>query len=350
VLRVFVLFPALVTLLAMGASALLSRTQPVGSTSRLELEPAAGRRPMSHPSFGAPLPNVVSATDAAKLPHGWAVLDRRAQQIVFLDEGAGLVRIAGRAGPGPGELTGAAEVAWVDSLVAVVDGAGRTLDLFGLDGAFRSRVPLGHSGCAGAPVRELVGERASVVMLRLCTRPDGSTSALVERVQLTGDRQVLLNHVYHDPSSGTMDPMHIPLLARVGQHLYFVITPERCVSVLEPVPGQPGSVCHPDDNPLAMPDSLKRVFRELEPRARAIGATLRVPDRFPPFDAILAVGDRLAFHVIVDDSTHALEVVRGTHLERMILPGRASFAAGSRSLLFAQDRLEGTSFAVLPLP
>jgi hypothetical protein len=351
VLRVFVLFPALVTVLAMGASAMLSReTDPDASAAALELEPAAGSHPLGDPSYAAPLREVASASDAAKLPSGWVVLDRRAQQLVFLDESAHMVRIAGRPGEGPGELSDASEVAWVDSLVAVIDAAGRTMDLFALDGAFSSRTPLRDTGCASAPVRELVGEPASVVLLRLCTRRDGSTSALVERVQLGGEREVLLDRSYQETSSGKLDPMRMPLLASVGRHLYFVITPDRCVTVLDPALGQPGSVCHPDDNPVALPDSLKSVFRELEPRARAVGATLVIPDRLPPFADILAVGGRLAFHVMLDDGTHALEVVRDSQLERLILPGRASFAAGGRSLLLAQDRLEGTAFAVLPLP
>jgi hypothetical protein len=352
VLRVFVLFPALVTVLAMGASAVLTRDTDVEPTlpSMVELAPAAGARSLGDPSYAAPLEGVASASDAAELPNGWVVLDKRAQQLVFLDESAALVRVAARGGEGPGELSGASEIAWVDSLVVVVDAAGRTMDVFGADGAFRSRVPLRDTGCASAPVRELIGGPASVVLLRLCTKRDGSTSALVERVQLAGDRQVLMDRVYHETSSGKLDPMRLPLLAGVGRRLYFVISPDRCVTVLEPAPGQPGSICHPDDNPIALPDSLARVFKELEPRARAVGATLVIPERLPPFTDILAVGGELAFHVLVDEDTHALEIVRDDHLERVILPGRASFAAGSRTLLLARDELEGTAFAVLPLP
>jgi hypothetical protein len=143
----------------------------------------------------------------------------------------------------------------------------------------------------------------------------------------------------------------MPLLTRVGDRLYFAITPERCVTVLEADVDEPARICHPDSNPVQMPDSLKDIVRKLEPRARAVGATLAMPERLPPFDGLLELDGRLAFHVILDDRTHALEVVRGAgRLERILLPRDAKIASGNRGLLLASDRAEGTVFAVTPHP
>jgi hypothetical protein len=348
--RVFVFVPAFATLLAVGASALFPRG-PAADRRGEVVELTAAGEPLSlgEPSYGPVLTNVVSVTDAVETPRGWAVLDRRAQQLVFLDPTGAFVAVAGRHGQGPGELADGALLARVDSTLVVVDAGGNSLDLFGMDGAFRDRVPLRTSGCAGARVTELIGETEPLVMLSVCTRLDGKTAALVERVTLTGDREAVVDTVYHDLTNHDVDPTSMPLLVRARGILHFVITPDRCVTILEADEQGPDAICHPDRSPLAMPDSVQETFRTLEPRIRALGGTLSIPDRFPPFDRILSIRGNLAFHVMLDDSTHALEVTRGQELERILLP-RARFLVGDGTILFAQDRLEGTAFAVLPLP
>jgi hypothetical protein len=350
-LRVFVLFPALLTAVAVAASTLLSRGPlAVELGGSIELDPADGAHALPEPRFGPVLAEVHSASDATQIPGGWAVLDRRAQQIVLLDDRGGLVGVSGGAGEGPGELSRAFALARIDSSLVVIDAAGRALDLFDLRGRFQSRVPLRQTSCAAAPVRQLVEGPGALALLSLCTRSNGSTSALVERIRLTGAREVLLDSVYNDLASGRVDPSRAPLLATVGGRLHFAITPGRCVKVLEGAVEEPERICHPDPHPIPIPDSLKTALRALEPRVRSMGATLVVPERLPPFTGILEVQGRLAFHVVVDDSTHALEVVRGGRLERILLPLDTDFATGTRGFLFAQDRPEGTVFAVVPNP
>jgi hypothetical protein len=350
-LRVFILFPALLTAIAVAGSTLLSRGPlAIDLGAAVELEPAVGARALAEPRFGPVLREVHSASGATQLPRGWAVLDRRAQQVVILDGGGALIGSSGGPGEGPGELSRAAALARADSVLVVIDAAGTTLDLFGLDGEFRSRVPLRPTGCAAAPVRRLVDGPGTLALLSLCTRQSGSTAALVERIHLDGTRDVLLDSVYNDVSRGRVDPSRIPMLARIGDRLHFAITPGRCVRILEAAAGEPDRICHPDADPVRVPDSLKAAFRELEPRARAVGATLVVPERLPPFDGILDVQGRLAFHVVLDDSTHALEVARGGRLDRILLPVDTHFAAGTRGLLLARDLTEGTVFAVVPFP
>jgi hypothetical protein len=341
-----------VTAVAIGASALLSRGgAKLDEGAAVELDAATEASTLAEPSYGPVLTNVLSAMDAAEVPGGWAVLDRRARQIVFLDRSGQIVSTSGGEGDGPGELSRPMSIARVDSVLAVVDDAGTRLDLYGLDARFRSRVQLQPTGCAAAPVRELVGEPHTLALLSLCTRATGKTSALVERVRLSGEREVLLDLVYNDVSTGKIHPGRMPLLTRVGDRLYFAITPERCVTVLEADVDEPARICHPDSNPVQMPDSLKDIVRKLEPRARAVGATLAMPERLPPFDGLLELDGRLAFHVILDDRTHALEVVRGAgRLERILLPRDAKIASGNRGLLLASDRAEGTVFAVTPHP
>jgi hypothetical protein len=148
-----------------------------------------------------------------------------------------------------------------------------------------------------------------------------------------------------------MDPSRVPLLARVGDRLHFAITPDRCVTVLEAGVDEPAQICHPDPNPVRMPDSLKAPFRKLEAQTRALGATLVIPERFPPFDGLIALDGQLAFHVLIDDRTRALEVARPNgRLDRILLPVGAKLASGARGLLLASDRPQGTVFAVMQHP
>ena len=351
VFRVFILVPALSTAVAVAASTLLSRGPlALELGAAVELNAAGEPRPLGEPRFGPVLTAVHSASDATQLPRGWAVLDRRAQQIVLLDEAGGLLGVAGGPGQGPGELSRAVALARVDSTLVVVDAAGTTLDLFGLDGRFRTRVPLPPTSCAAAPVRHAVEGSGTLALLSLCTRMEGSTSALVERIHLTGEREVLLDSVFNDVRSGKIDPTRTPLLTRVGGRLHVAITPGRCVHVLEAGVDEPDRICHPDTNPVTIPDSLMSTFRELEPRVRSLGAAMVVPERLPPFDGVMEVQGRLAFHVVLGEDSHALEVARGARLERILLPVGAHFAPGSRGLLLAQDRPQGTVFAVVPFP
>jgi hypothetical protein len=97
-------------------------------------------------------------------------------------------------------------------------------------------------------------------------------------------------------------------------------------------------------------DSTRARLGALAPRFESLGAALLVPERYPPFEDIVEVGGRLAFHTIVDDQARVLDVAAGDELERFTLPTGARVFTGTRALLFAREDREGTSFAVVPLP
>jgi hypothetical protein len=237
----------------------------------------------------------------------------------------------------------------MDSSVVVVDGTATRLDFFSLAGTYQRRVRIGTPGCGSAPARDLDSGNGHVFLLRVCTRTDGRTSALLERVGPTGERDVLLDSIYGDLSSGAFDPTRAPMLAAVQGEVYFSITPDRCTQEV-------GSarvsltLCHPDDRPVLLADSARARLGALAPGFESLGAALLVPERYPPFEDIVEVGGRLAFHTIVDDQARVLDVAAGDELERFTLPTGARVFTGTRALLFAREDREGTSFAVVPLP
>jgi hypothetical protein len=234
--------------------------------------------------------------------------------------------------------------------VVVAAASGARLDVFSHEGAFLRRIALASPGCGAAPVRELLGGSGHVVLLRLCTRRDGRTSVLVERVGPTGERTLLEERLHSDLRAGTIDPTRAPLLARAEGRLYLGLTPERCVREVGAGPGQARVFCHPDSQPVMLPDSMRARLRELAPRFDGTGATLVVPERYPPFDALLEVDGRLAFQVLLDEHARAWDVVAGRSLERIVLPVDVKVFAGARAVLMAREEPRGTAFGVLPLP
>jgi len=349
--RLGLILPALAAVVALVVAAPWRATgEGAPPPEALELLLTGVERPTEPPRYGATLTEVLSAVDAVETADGWVVLDRRAQQLVFLDGFGNLVGLAGRRGSGPGELERAGSLALLDSLLVVIEGSGALMHVFFPDGTFQRRVALTADGCPVGPVRQALGGRATIALLRTCSRPDGSTSARVERIDAAGVSEVLEDRVYNDLGTGSVDPARFPLLARVGDRLYFGLAPERCVTLLDGSADAPEALCHPATVRVALPDSIQRAFRDLEPRMRAAGATLILPEHHPPFTRLLSVGGRLAFHVVLGDRERALDVVVNGGLERIVPPQEAILFAGERSLLLAQERLEGTAFAVVVLP
>jgi len=350
-LRLGLILPALATVVALAVAA-LGRATGEGSPrpEALELLLTGVERPTEPPRYGVVLTDVLSAVDAVETAEGWVVLDRRAQQLVFLDSSGNLVGLAGGRGSGPGELERAGSLALLDSLLVVIEASGALMHVFSHDGTFQRRVALTADGCPVGPVRQALGGSGTIALLRTCSRPDGSTSARVERIDGAGVSEVLEDRVYNDLASGSVDPARFALLARVGNRLYFGVAPERCVTQLLGSSDARETLCHPAPVRVGLPDSIQRTFRDLEPRMRAAGATLIVPDHHPPFNRLLSVGGRLAFHVVLGDRERALDVVVNGGLERIVPPPETILFAGERSLLVAQERLEGTAFAVVALP
>ena len=299
-------------------------------------------------AFAPPAADVFSAAQALELPGGWVVLDGRGQQLVFLDPGGRVVRRVSGPGEGPGELSRAVGLARVDSTLVTVDETGETLNHFGTDGAFLGRVRVPPADCAIGAVREVLSDAEGLVLLRTCTRGDGSTSARVERVSLAGDVHLLAERRYNVLGRGRLDPARFPVLAAPGGRIYLGVAPDRCVSLVgaEDAP----RLCHPETSPPPLPDSVVREFRKIELRLRALGADVVVPERYPPFDQILALNGQLAFRVVLGEGRWALDVHQGDALARLLPPAGVRVLPGSRSLLLARELLEGTAFAVVRLP
>jgi hypothetical protein len=343
--------PALLTLLVVA----ISRDSPSDALGPrrirgVELLPAPVTRTLDAAAFGPPIQEVTSATTALQLTDGWVVLDRRSQQLVFLDASVRLRKRAVGAGAGPGELDGAASLALLGSRLAVLDTNGWRLDLFSTDGDHVERVVLSVPECGSAPVGKVVGGAASLILLRRCLKRDGSTTALIERLDGAGRRDVVEERAYGDVRSGRFDLLRAPLLAGVEGRLYLAIAPERCADLVGDGADPSAGVCYPEMETPPLPDSVREQMQALAPRMRALGLTVETAERYPPFTDLLEVGGHLAFEVPLVEGGRAIDVVRGDALERILLPDGAQVFFGRDEVLIARDLLEGTAFAVLPLP
>jgi hypothetical protein len=343
-----VIVAALITLIRPGAGDPPEAVGTADVRKTTVLLPSDGETPTGQPSFTATVPEVVDATDAAELSVGWVVLDRRTPQLAFLDDAGRLLTRVSRKGDGPGELVRPAAIAVVGSTLAVIDVAGTRFDFFELDGVFRERLRVAAGGCATTQLHRVAATSTGFAMLRGCTHTDGSVSALAEWVGLDGERELIQNPVYMNLKRGTLRLMN-PILTVVGDRVYLGLTPDACIESVTRGQTERERLCHPDTNPQFFPDSIrKQLARDMSDLPS--GVTFEVPDRLPAFDDILAVGDAVAFHVVRPDSTDAIEVVRDGKLERIVpVPGNRFFF-GKRGVLVAQERPDGTAFAVLPLP
>jgi hypothetical protein len=343
---------ALASIVAISAARALTESSSSGAaellpTGTTTLIAATEETRIEEPTFGSALP-VMDATDAVEVPGGWVVLDRRSPQLAFLDEKGGLLKRVSREGDGPGELHRPAAIAITQSTLAVIDVGGNRLDLFDLDGVFRTRLIVDAPGCVFTQLHRFSGLVTGFALLRSCTQGDGSVSALAEWVDLDGSRELIQKPVYMNIKRGTVS-LATPLLAAVGDRVYLGLTPDPCIITVERRHTLADRICHPDDNPIVVPDSVRR---QIASDAARLPATLKFvpPNRLPPFDDILRVGDALAFHVLEGDTTSAIEVARDGSLVRIVPAHGSRYLFGQRGILVAKERAEGTAFAVLPLP
>jgi hypothetical protein len=350
--RAAVVFPALLAALLL---ALRPLAMPAGGTAdagSLELQPAAADdvREIDVAPFGPALAAVTSAAAAAELDDGWVVLDSRSQQLVFLNREGELRRVVGRPGEGPGELRRAAHLGTLGSVIAVLSRRGESLDLFEVDGSFRGRTPLAVPGCLAAPVEKLVSDGQHIVLVRRCAGAGGSMAARIERLDEQGVLERLAERAYGNVLTGPLNPMEAPALSSVRGQVHFGVVPSRCVERLSAAPGEPGNVCFPDVERPHLPEALTSGFREMEGRAKEAGVRVDLPERYPPFVDLVEVGGRLGFVVLLEQDRVAVDVLDGDRLRRIVLaPGIRAFF-GPSSMLLARDDLEGTAFAVRPLP
>lgn len=348
-LRALVVVPAAVTLLLLGASA-LRRAAPEGELPEggVVLRSAERSVALGEPRFGPPSPEVFSATAAVETESGWVVLDARSQQIVFLDPAGAVVGLSGGEGSGPGEIQGASLLARLGSLLLVSGPRSGSIDVFSEGGEFQRRLPLEPPECGAARLHQLVGGDAVAALLWLCVEGTG-TRGFVQEIDREGNTRQIADRVVTEGQEEGVVTGRAPLLVRAGGRLHFGVTYDRCVFELESAPGGPAARCHPERVGLPVPDSVLQVVRAQLPPGPA-SASIVLPDRLPPFDELVTVGDELAFHVILGERDHALDVVRGDGLERIIMPPGLRFSVGTRSVLFTRDALEGTAFAVVALP
>jgi hypothetical protein len=340
---------ASITLAGWVASLVATKETKPAVTART-LQAALPPLDLPQPVFGPVLTEVHSAEDAVQTRSGWVVLDARAEQLVFLDSTGAFLSRTGRRGEGPGELMRSVAIALLDTTIVVAGATGTRLDFFSVDGTYQRRVRLDSPGCATAGVDAVLSGSTHLIVLRRCMRANGRTTVLLERVDFSGERTMLSERLLTDLRAREIDPTRFPMVTAIEERVYLGVSPDPCVQEVVSGAELATAYCHPHDLVIPVPDSLRAELRRLAPRFTAFGASLVVPERYPPFDAIENVGGQLAFRTLLDDRGRALDVVRGDRLERILLFDGSEIFPGARGLLLAREEPEGTTFAVLPLP
>jgi len=295
---------------------------------------------------------ILGSTDAVQVTTGWIVLDARSRRIARLSRHGDLVWVAGREGDGPGEMRHPVSVALLGDRIAVAERDGR-LVFFGPNGrpAGRSRVQV--PDCRLADVHEILGWRDSLVALTWCTLGSGRTYARVEPVGPDGGAHVLAEWLYNDWGTGFVDPMRFPVLGRVGRDLALGVAPDPCLRILDRGGATVRRLCYPDLPRRPVADSIREQMRHLERslRTRGIGVHVRMSSPYlPAFRGLVGVGNPWGFRAVPPEGGEAVDWVEAGRLHRIVAPEDGHIFLGTRSILLAVEHVEGTSFAVLPLP
>jgi hypothetical protein len=286
--------------------------------------------------------SVLSAREGAPLGTGWVVLDDRSSRLHFLDDTLGLVRSVGGRGDGPGELRRPVHLAVLgDTLVGVLDGPGRRIDLFSPEGTFVTRIATRVPGCPMGLSRDLVADPSGAFVLQgICGFFEPRW--LATRVGLDGSSSRIASASLRAPG-GLAPPIGRAVVAwRAG--LWFA-GPDGCLRILggAPAGGVPAAVaCLPEAPPVEVPDSLRDALR-----SGRSGRALVLPRTWPPIvsAAWSAEGPLLTLADTVQGGSRALLRRDGTLL---VLRGPHIVTPGPGGLLLARDFLEGTGLRSIP--
>ncbi len=314
-----------------------ARPRPAGRLARLVVAPADN-------DPGTLLPEIFRITDVAVGPEGWAVLDGPGARVVTVDSLGRVGPGRGRAGRGPGELAGPAEVALRGDEVAVLDKAALHLDILGASGGERVTLPV--RGCATALADDLAADGRGWLVLRRCLTPNRMLLELL-RIRPDGGATVL--------DTATLGPMRVadpflrPVLAVSGPGVYLGTTRAPCLRRASR--SGPLSICPPAWTAAAIPDSLRDALEAAMPaRGRALGLRVQVPEHFPPFVAVRALDERLAVRRPRGDGTARWVLSSADASLDLQAEEGVRVEPGPRGLLLLRQEMAGVRVWTVPLP
>lgn len=293
---------------------------------------------------------VLSAHAAVRSASGWTVLDNRGHQLVFLSEDGAFLRAVGRGGNGPGELRTPISLTKAGDAFVVLEVDGRLLT-FDLEGAHLhdSRIP--PSGeCFSSTVQRVLGGDDGLHLLTTCTTAPGQFVARIGLLTREGETRTVLERPVQDARGGTVDPYRFPILASVDGTPALGIVGERCLRLADPRADGVERVCYPDLPLAPLPDSLRRTFDRSFARAIREGIRVTLPESLPPFLEVIDGDGAWGFLTVTEQGEYVLDLVRGDGLRRLTLPPRVRAFPSRDAILLVREELDGTSFAVVPIP
>jgi len=296
-------------------------------------------------------PRILGVTDAVPSGPGWIVLDARSRRIARLSEQGDLVWVSGREGDGPGEMRHPLSVALLGQRIVVAERSGR-LVFFGPRGRPAGLVQVRDADCRLSDVHEILERGDSLVVLTWCTLRSGRVLARVEPVGADGQAHVLAERMYNDWRSGSLDPMRFPVLGRVGRRLALGVAPDPCLRILDRSGSTVRRLCYPDLPRRPVTDSIRERMTHLERSIRSQGMDVRVRVNayLPAFRELVGDGDPWGFRAVPPEGGEAVDWVEAGRLHRIVAPEDGHIFLGKQSILLAVEQVQGTLFAVLPLP
>ncbi|HZD06168.1 MAG TPA: hypothetical protein VE173_14755 [Longimicrobiales bacterium] len=301
------------------------------------------------------LESILSVTDAVELDTAWAVLDARAHRIhVVPDRPGAPVLHVGREGDGPGEMRDPAYLAVSGKQMAALERRGDRLVRFDRNGEVLGPVSLGHPTCGFGPAQSLAGDPSGgFLALRTCIGADRRSRALLLRVAPDGRVEVLANQPLQSLVNDEVDPFAVPVAAVLGGARYLGVLAEGCLVRLDPDPGTgaPGSVCTPEDERVALPDSVRQRYEALAGKMARAGGRLAIPRWLPPFGRVRTSPAGVVLSVPLSGGGGALDLVDPRGRRTRFVPEADGVAVfiGRRHVLVGRDLMKGAELVWTPL-
>ncbi len=300
------------------------------------------------------LPEVLSVTDALEREGRWIILDRRMGKIHFLDPAKGLIRSLGRKGKGPGEFESPVALALKDSTLWVLNQGGLSLDRLSMEGELVTRRRLEGGGCLVGLGKALVTlERGDPFLLRFCpaTVP-GPGTAWVEQVSEEGKLTALVSLPLGDPGSRKIHFLREPVLTGRGTSLFLGTLDTPCLQDLSGSDGNPEVLCLPPYNRPAIPEEKREEVQGMFRGIAKLGLLpLGVSAEMPWYDRVFAVPGGLVFRRFRSMEERELVLVGENGTNRIIeQPFPEKVFVGERTILVAEDRIQGTEITVFLSP
>ena len=291
------------------------------------------------------LPGVLSIRAAVDVDSAWVLLDSRARQLVVLPDTpkAPILRF-GREGDGPGEFRDPWFMAVSGNQIGVLEARGDRLVRFDLSGQILGAALLTDPSCVFGPGQALLGDpRGGFVLLRTCSGMRGSTRGVVQRVDLLGRTETILDLPLQ--SGQHFDPFRLPVITHLDDVLLFGLLSEGCLRPLDSSATNTttSGFCAPAGERLPLPDSIRARLEALATQASRVGQRLEMPEALPPFIEVRTSSAGPLLRVPLSTGGEALDLLHtGGKRTRIDAAQPDAVFVGRDEILLVEDLMVGT--------